>query len=84
MGIQIVGRTVKFYVLILPATGLYMFLDFVEIIIPDSLQNLASLVTEMSNVMKVLHVFDKIYVRTNDTETLIKRLTPTVSTAMFD
>lgn len=59
LGIQIVERTVKFYVLILPATGLYVFLDFAKIMVPDSLQNLASLVTEMSNVMKVLHVFDK-------------------------
>lgn len=82
--IQIVGRTVKFYVLLLSATGLYVLLDLAEIMIPDSLQNLASLVTEMSNIMKTLHAFDNICVRTNDTETLIKRLTLTISTTMFD
>ncbi|ORE06892.1 hypothetical protein BCV72DRAFT_256114 [Rhizopus microsporus var. microsporus] len=81
LGIQIIGRTVKFYVLILPAIGLYVLLDLAEIMIPDNLQNLASLVIETSNIMKALNVFD---MRTNDTETLIKRLTPTISKIMFD
>lgn len=38
LGIQIVGRTIIFYVLLLPATKLYTMLKLAEIKLPDSLQ----------------------------------------------
>ncbi|KAI8329684.1 hypothetical protein BC941DRAFT_442566 [Chlamydoabsidia padenii] len=60
LGIQIIGRTIQFYLLTLPAKGLYVMTELTTIKIPDSLQNLPSLVPELPNVLKILDVFHRV------------------------
>jgi hypothetical protein len=66
MGIQIVGRLITFYVLILPATGLYVMLGLTELKIPDSLEDLPELVLDISKILKVLDVFHRVCVPMSD------------------
>ncbi|KAG0183878.1 hypothetical protein DFQ28_000673, partial [Apophysomyces sp. BC1034] len=72
----IVGRTMTFYVLLLPAENLYTMLQLAEIKIPDSLQNLSHLVTDISNILTVMDVFDRLCVCTEDPHIIIDRETP--------
>ncbi|KAI8576499.1 hypothetical protein K450DRAFT_201942 [Umbelopsis ramanniana AG] len=81
LGMQIIGRTIKFYLLVLPASGLYGLIDLAVIKLPDSLQNLTSFVTEVANVLKVLDAFDRVCVPASDAPTIMSRCTPTVSMA---
>ncbi|KAI8371615.1 uncharacterized protein BYT42DRAFT_595083 [Radiomyces spectabilis] len=46
LGLQIFGRTIKFYLVVVPANGLYGMIELTEIKIPDSLGNLPSLITK--------------------------------------
>lgn len=71
LGIQTIGRDIKFYLLSLPATDAHVLLQLAEIKVPDSLQKLPQLVTEISSVLKVLQVFDKVCLRANRTEECI-------------
>lgn len=79
LGIQIIGRTIKFYLLVLPASGLYTLIDLAVIKLPDSLQNFPGFVTEVANVMKVLDAFDRVCIPASDVTITICRLTPTLS-----
>ncbi|KAI8342799.1 hypothetical protein BC941DRAFT_492803 [Chlamydoabsidia padenii] len=78
LGIQIVGRTLVFYVLLLPAEGIYTLLQLAEIKIPDGLQTLSHLVVEVSNILSVMDVFDHLCVHSNDPQIITDRKTPTV------
>lgn len=71
LGIQTIGRDIKFYLLSLPATDAHVLLQLAEIKVPDSLQKLPQLVTQISSVLKVLQVFDKICLRASRTEECI-------------
>lgn len=51
LGIQLVGRTIMFYVLLLPAEGIYTLLQLVGVKTPDSLQSLSHFVMDMSNIL---------------------------------
>ncbi|CEI92715.1 hypothetical protein RMCBS344292_06968 [Rhizopus microsporus] len=66
LGIQIVGQTLVFYVLLLPAEGIYTLLQLVDVKIPDSLQSLSHLVMDVSNILSVTDAFDSLCVRSND------------------
>ncbi|CEG65037.1 hypothetical protein RMATCC62417_01907 [Rhizopus microsporus] len=66
LGIQIVGQTLLFYVLLLPAEGIYTLLQLVDVKIPDSLQSLSHLVMDVSNILSVTDAFDRLCVRSND------------------
>ncbi|ORX42785.1 hypothetical protein DM01DRAFT_1340968 [Hesseltinella vesiculosa] len=83
LGIQIIGRTIRFYLLMLPARRLYVMLELATIKIPDSLQNLPALVIELPNVLKVLDVFHRICVPSNDPAILKSRYASTLSTQKF-
>ncbi|KAG0165887.1 hypothetical protein DFQ29_001289, partial [Apophysomyces sp. BC1021] len=78
LGIQIVGRTLMFYVLLLPAEGIYTLLQLAEVKIPDSLQNLSHLVMDVSNILTVMDVFDRLCVSSDNPQIIIDRKTPTV------
>ncbi|ORE02240.1 hypothetical protein BCV72DRAFT_56609 [Rhizopus microsporus var. microsporus] len=43
MGTQVIGRLITFCTLLLPATGLYVMLELVELKIHDSLEELPKL-----------------------------------------
>jgi hypothetical protein len=62
LGIQVIGRTIKFYLLALPATGVYIMRELATIQVPSSLSNLAKLVLDMPSVLLVLDVFSRICV----------------------
>ncbi|KAI8329825.1 hypothetical protein BC941DRAFT_476005 [Chlamydoabsidia padenii] len=57
LGIQIVGRTIRFYVLVLRATATFVMYLIAEIKVPDSIQGLPGFITELSSILKILHVF---------------------------
>ncbi|KAI8388449.1 uncharacterized protein BYT42DRAFT_492348 [Radiomyces spectabilis] len=79
LAIQVLGRTIKFYLLVLPATGLYALIDLAVIEVPDSLKSLPSLVTEAANIIKVLDIFERLCVPASDVATTMSRRTPTLS-----
>ncbi|KAI9006738.1 hypothetical protein CLU79DRAFT_779276 [Phycomyces nitens] len=66
IGIQILGRLITFYVMVLPATGLYVMLELAELKIPDSLEELPKLVLDISRILKVLDVFNRVCVPLTD------------------
>ncbi|KAI9020956.1 hypothetical protein CLU79DRAFT_703594 [Phycomyces nitens] len=78
LGIQIVGRTLMFYVLLLPEEGVYTLLKLAEVKIPDSLQSLSHLVMDVSNILSVMDVFDRLCVRSNDPQMILDRKNPSV------
>ncbi|KAG0754699.1 hypothetical protein G6F57_006219 [Rhizopus arrhizus] len=84
LGIQIVGRTIIFYVLLLPATKLYTMLRLAEIKLPDSLQGLPSLVTELPNILGVLDVFDNLCIPAKDIKRAIDCQTSTEPMSLFN
>ncbi|ORX62007.1 hypothetical protein DM01DRAFT_1361059 [Hesseltinella vesiculosa] len=84
LGIQIVGRTVKFYVVLLPTDCLYTLLKLAEVKIPDSLALLNNLVSDMACILKVLYVFDQVCCTpTNGANTTAQRR-PTIQKKHFD
>ncbi|KAG1038861.1 hypothetical protein G6F43_012620 [Rhizopus delemar] len=84
LGIQIVGRTIIFYVLLLPATKLYTMLKLAEIKLPDSLQGLTSLVTELPNILGVLDAFDNLCIPAKDIKRAIDCQTSTEPMSLFN
>ncbi|KAI9003064.1 hypothetical protein CLU79DRAFT_829917 [Phycomyces nitens] len=83
MGLQIVGRTITFYILVLPSSGLYIMHELAKIKIPDCLNDLSKLVTDISDVLLVLDVFDRICIPSVDCPHP-KRHRPTISSSIFD
>lgn len=84
LGIQIVGRTIIFNVLLLPATKLYTMLRLAKIKLPDSLQGLPSLVTELPNILSVLDVFDNLCIPSKDIKRAIDCQTSTEPMSLFN
>ncbi|CAO3702471.1 unnamed protein product [Rhizopus stolonifer] len=60
LGLQIIGRTVTLYVLVLPNTGLYIMRELAKIKVPNCLDDLAKLVIDMPCVLLVLDVFNRV------------------------
>ncbi|KAG1110265.1 hypothetical protein G6F42_015390 [Rhizopus arrhizus] len=83
MGLQIVGRTITFYVLVLPSSGLYIMHELAKIKIPDCLNDLPKLVTDISDVLLVLDVFNRICIPSVDCPHP-KRHRPTISSSIFN
>ncbi|KAI8388444.1 uncharacterized protein BYT42DRAFT_560097 [Radiomyces spectabilis] len=79
LGVQVIGRTVKFYILVLPAKGLYAFLELAVIQLPDSLNSLPGFVTKAGDIIKVLDIFERICVPASDAAGTMSRRTPTLS-----
>lgn len=84
LGIQIVGRTIRFYLLVLPASGLYGMIELADIKILDLLESLPSLITEVPKAMKVLDTFDRVCIPACDTATTLGRRAGTMLMAKFD
>ncbi|KAG0193445.1 hypothetical protein DFQ28_005263 [Apophysomyces sp. BC1034] len=60
LGLQLIGRTITFYVLVLPSTGLYVMRELAKIKIPDCLDDLTKFVMDIPHVLLVLDVFNRI------------------------
>ncbi|KAI9275970.1 hypothetical protein BY458DRAFT_434263, partial [Sporodiniella umbellata] len=83
LGIHVVGRTIRFYVLVLPATATYVMYLLAEIKVPDSIQGLPGFVTELPSILKILHVFDTVCVCSITPEVIAGRRTPTLPSKNF-
>ncbi|KAI7861657.1 hypothetical protein BDF14DRAFT_1876971 [Spinellus fusiger] len=66
LGLQIVGRTITFYVLVLPLSGLYIMYEITKVQIPDSLHDLSKLVMDISILLIVLDAFDRVCILSTD------------------
>ncbi|KAG1468214.1 hypothetical protein G6F56_003967 [Rhizopus delemar] len=62
MGLQIVGRTITFYVMVLPATGIYGMYELGEIQVPSSVADIPKLLMDMATVLYILDVFGRVCV----------------------
>ncbi|PHZ16020.1 uncharacterized protein RHIMIDRAFT_56068 [Rhizopus microsporus ATCC 52813] len=60
LGLQAVGRTIAFYVLALPTSGLYVMYEITKVQISDLLQNLSKLIIDISDLLLVLNVYDRV------------------------
>lgn len=81
--IHIVGRTIRFYVLVLPATATYVMYLLAEIKVPDSIQGLPGFITELPSVLKILHAFNTICVCSVTPEVIAGRRAPTLPSKAF-
>ncbi|KAI9478237.1 MAG: hypothetical protein EXX96DRAFT_619173 [Benjaminiella poitrasii] len=72
LGIHIVGRTIRFYVLVLPAVATYVMHLLAEIKVPDSIQGLPGFITELPYVLKILHVFDTVCVSSDIPDIIVR------------
>lgn len=62
MGLQIVGRTITFYVMVLPATGIYGMYELGAIQLPSSVADIPKLLMDMATVSYILDVFGRVCV----------------------
>ncbi|KAI8329945.1 hypothetical protein BC941DRAFT_441686 [Chlamydoabsidia padenii] len=83
LGIHIVGRTIRFYVLVLPAIATYVMYLLAEIKVPDSIQGLPAFITELPSILKILHVFDTVCVCSVTPDVIASRRAPTLPSKAF-
>ncbi|ORE07043.1 hypothetical protein BCV72DRAFT_256046 [Rhizopus microsporus var. microsporus] len=76
LGLQAVGRTIAFYVLALPTSGLYVMYEITKVQISDLLQNLSKLIIDISDLLLVLNVYDR--------PQALQRHCPTISSSILD
>ncbi|KAI9020803.1 hypothetical protein CLU79DRAFT_862410, partial [Phycomyces nitens] len=81
LGLQIVDRTITFYVLVLPLSGLYIMYEITKIQIPDSLHDLSKFVRDISNLLLVLDTFDRVCIPSADSS-LLELHCPTISSIL--
>ncbi|SAL99042.1 hypothetical protein [Absidia glauca] len=60
LGIQVIGRMVTFYVLVLPSTGLYVMYELETIRIPSCMDDVTKLIMDMPRICRVLDAFNRI------------------------
>ncbi|KAI8992441.1 hypothetical protein BDB01DRAFT_778454 [Pilobolus umbonatus] len=83
LGIQVVGRTICFYILLLPAKGLYIFLELGKINIPSSLQDLTKLVMDAPLLLLIIDAFGRLCVPSTGVSSP-DRHRPTISKSRFN
>ncbi|CAO3667737.1 unnamed protein product [Rhizopus stolonifer] len=83
LGIHIVGRTIRFCALVLPAVATYVMYLLAEIKVSDSIQGLPGFITELPSVLKILHVFNTVYVSSDIPDIIAMRRAPTLPLKEF-
>ncbi|KAG1453402.1 hypothetical protein G6F46_000153 [Rhizopus delemar] len=83
MGLQVIGRTVTVYSLVLPSSGLYVVYELAKVKIPDCLDDLPKLIMDISNVLLVFDVFDRFCIPSVDSPHS-ERQRPTISSSNFN
>ncbi|OAD77796.1 C2H2-type zinc finger transcription factor [Phycomyces blakesleeanus NRRL 1555(-)] len=83
LGLQVIGRMVTFYVLVLPSTGLYVMYELEKIKIPSCLDDLTKLIVDMPRVCRVLDTFNRIC-KPSVHQTMPSRHRPTITTSAFN
>ncbi|KAI8086653.1 uncharacterized protein BX664DRAFT_264424 [Halteromyces radiatus] len=59
IGMQVVGRSITFYLMVLLSDGLYIMLELERISIPGSLDDLLKYLMDMNKILMVLDVFEE-------------------------
>ncbi|ORX55564.1 hypothetical protein DM01DRAFT_1382712 [Hesseltinella vesiculosa] len=83
LGLQIIGRRITFYLLVLPSQGLYVMYELGTLELPNSLCGLRKLLMDMPLGLLVLDVFRRLCIR-SDSPFQPSRHRPTVSMSSFD
>lgn len=60
LGIQAIGRDIYFYILLLPANGVYVFHELGKVLIPNNLQDLTKLVMDAPLFLLIIDVFERL------------------------
>ncbi|KAI7869716.1 hypothetical protein BDF14DRAFT_1874121 [Spinellus fusiger] len=60
LGIQAIGRVIYFYILMLPANGVYVFLELGKVQVPNNVQDLTKLVMDASLLLLIIDVFERL------------------------
>lgn len=81
LAVQIIGQTVVFYLLTLPAQSIYTIISLATIKIPDSINSLPGLVYKVPDILKVLNIFERVCVRAAHPETIKHHCAPTLRMA---
>lgn len=83
LGIQVIGRIITFYILVLPSTSLYVMRELAKIKVPDCLDDLTKLVMDIPHVLLVLDVFNRVCIQSLD-PLMPDRHCPTIITAALN
>ncbi|KAI8877495.1 hypothetical protein K501DRAFT_337389 [Backusella circina FSU 941] len=83
LGLQVIGRMITFYVLVLPSTGLYVMYELEKIKIPSCLDDLTKLIVDMPHVCRVLDTFNRIC-KPSVYQAIPSRHRPTITTSAFN
>ncbi|KAL7335886.1 hypothetical protein PS15p_201299 [Mucor circinelloides] len=83
LGLQVIGRMVTFYVLVLPSAGLYVMYELEKIKLPSCLDDLTKLIVDMPRVCRVLDTFNRIF-KPSVHQAMPSRHRPTITTSAFD
>ncbi|KAI9488877.1 hypothetical protein BDB00DRAFT_884674 [Zychaea mexicana] len=81
LAVQIIGRTVVYYLLTLPAQSIYTMIPLATIKVPDSINDLPGPVYKVPDILKVLDIFERVCVRAAHPETIKHRCAPTLPMA---
>lgn len=58
LGIQAIGQEISFYIMLLPASGVYVFLELGKVQVPSNMQDLTKLVMSAPLLLLVIDVFE--------------------------
>ena len=83
LGLQIIGRSIIFYLLVLPSEGLYVMYELGTLQLPNNLCDLRKLLMDMPLGLLVLDVFHRLCIRSVD-PSQPSRHRPTISVSNFD
>lgn len=83
LGLQVIGRTITFYVVVLPATGLYVMRELAKIKLPDCLDDFTKLIMDMPQALLVLDIFNRVCVPSIDPP-MPTRHRPTITTTVLN
>lgn len=83
LGIQVIGRIVSFYTLLLPANGIYVFLELGKVQIPNNLQDLTKLMMGAPLLLLIIDVFERLCIPSAHVHNLDGHR-PTMDTSTFN
>ncbi|EIE83941.1 hypothetical protein G6F46_003980 [Rhizopus delemar] len=80
--IQAIGRAINFYILLLPANGVYVFIELGKVEIPNNVQGLMKLVMDAPLLLLITDVFERLCIPSVHARNL-DRHRPTISETNF-
>lgn len=83
LGIQAIGREIYFYILLLPANGVYVFLELGKVQVPNNLRDLTKLVMDAPLLLLIIDVFERLCIPSVHVRNL-DRHRPTIDTSTFN